>query len=206
MSGHSEALEEAIRRACRSEQLDDALTAALEGYGPEVLGFLVATLRREEDASEVFSMLAEDLWRGLPRFRWDCSFRTWLYCLARHASSRHRRSSRARERRFVPLSAISDVADRVRSHTLPYLRTEMKSGIARLRESLEPEDQALLILRVDRKLSWEEVARVLASEEDAELDEAALRRASARLRKRMQQLKRSLRERAAREGLLGDDE
>jgi hypothetical protein len=59
----------------------------------------------------------------------------------------------------------------------------------------------LLVLRVDRAMSWKDVARVLAEIDDDDSDEAVSRRA-ARLRKRWQSLKESIRERAIAAGLV----
>jgi RNA polymerase sigma-70 factor (ECF subfamily) len=62
----------------------------------------------------------------------------------------------------------------------------------------------LLILRVDRRLDWTEIARVLLeTPEHLPPDAAALKREAARLRKRFQIVKDRLRERVEREGLLG---
>jgi RNA polymerase sigma-70 factor (ECF subfamily) len=137
----------------------------------------------------VFSQLSEDLWRGLPGFEWRATFRTWLYRLARNASARHLRAPAARARHRVPLSEISEIADRVRTETLPHLRTQAKDAFARVRDSLGPDDRMLLILRVDRRLPWNQVATILA---DAELTDATLEREAARLRKRFQSLKEEI--------------
>jgi RNA polymerase sigma-70 factor, ECF subfamily len=59
------------------------------------------------------------------------------------------------------------------------------------------------VLRIDRGLSWSDLARVLhEGEEDAALDDEALAREAARLRKRFQLVKDKLREMAKKEGLL----
>jgi RNA polymerase sigma-70 factor (ECF subfamily) len=61
----------------------------------------------------------------------------------------------------------------------------------------------LLVLRVDRRLDWNELARVLGEAgHDACVDPVSLARESARLRKRFQLVKNKLRELARREGLL----
>jgi RNA polymerase sigma-70 factor, ECF subfamily len=99
-------------------------------------------------------------------------------------------------------SRIEEIAAAVRSETATHLRTETKSRIARLRESLSEQDRMLLTLRVDRQLEWNELARVLHDGGEAELEGEALRRASARLRKRFQDVKEKLAELARREGLL----
>jgi len=96
-------------------------------------------------------------------------------------------------------SAILELAERVRTTTLVHLRTEVKDAITRLRDTLDPEDRELLILRVNRELSWVEVARVF---EGIEADEAAIQRRSATLRKRYERVKVKLRELARGEGLL----
>jgi RNA polymerase sigma-70 factor (ECF subfamily) len=194
--GHeqTDSREAVIRRHWEEGDLDAAATATLRLYGPEIFGFLVALHRREEDASDVFSIWSERLWRTLGSFAWQCSLRTWAYVLARSASSRFRRTEAKRAQRQVPLSAcaaLSEIADQVRTETLSYLRTERQSAIARLRESLSPEDQVLIILRIDRGLSFHELSRIFLSSEESPSAEA-LKRESARLRKRFQIVKQQL--------------
>jgi RNA polymerase sigma-70 factor (ECF subfamily) len=168
-----------------------------------VLGVWVTLLRDPDDASEVFSQACEDLWAGLPRFERRASLRTWFYTLARHAASRLRRAPHRDPRRAIPLSEASSIAERVRSRTLPHLRSEVKDVIASIRDSLDEADRALLVLRIDRSMSWNDLARVLGVENESD---EALARAAARLRKRFQLLKVEIRERARAAGLLSDDD
>jgi RNA polymerase sigma-70 factor (ECF subfamily) len=92
-----------------------------------------------------------------------------------------------------------------RSDTASYLKTQRRSRIAALRDALPLEDQELLVLRVDRRLAWNDIARVLLHPEDGEvLTSEALEREAARLRKRFQILKRQLYEMGRREGLIGE--
>ena len=197
-------LEARIQALREAGDLSGAATQAIEGYGPEVLGFLVTFLRNETDASDVFSQACEDLWAGLPRFEGRSSLRTWFYTLARHAAARFRRSPHRRPGRHVELSAASSAAARVRTQTLPHLRTEVKDKFAAIREALDPEDRALLVLRVDRNMSWNEIAHVLAPDEADTAD--GLSRASARLRKRFQFVKDDIRARAKQAGLIPDED
>ena len=190
-----EALEAELRRACEDEALREAATLAIRGYGPEILGYLAALTRNDADAAEVFSSFCENLWRGLPGFRWASSFRTWAYTLARHALSRYGRDPHRRAGRHVALSEVSEVleiVEQVRSTTLVHLRTEVKNEFAVLRDKLEPDDRTLLVLRVDRQLSWTEIAHVMWSEA-GEPDEAGLKRTAAALRKRFERAKERLR-------------
>jgi RNA polymerase sigma-70 factor, ECF subfamily len=189
--------------AClRAGDLQNAATSAVEAYGPEVLGFLVTLLRDESDASEAFSQACEDLWRGLPGFQQRASMRTWFYTLARHAAARLRRSPSRAPRRRLPLTELSEVADGVRSRTLPYLRSEVKDQFAAIREGLDESDRALLVLRVDRRLDWLEIARVFCDDDPSE---GELVRTSGRLRKRFQAVKLEIRRRASELGLLRED-
>ena len=194
-------LERRIRDAWEGGDLEVAATLTVEGYGAEVLGYLLATLRDEDIAGEVFSQVCEDLWRGIAGFQWRSTVRTWLYTLVRHAAARHMRSPHNRAERRLPLSRAGEVAQAVRTRTLPHLRTEVKDRFAQLRETLDPDDRALLILRVNRELSWKEIAVILGDAPPD--DEAALRTGAARFRQRFQTLKRKMRDRAEREGLLG---
>jgi RNA polymerase sigma-70 factor (ECF subfamily) len=196
-----EALEARVRSLCEAGQHEAATTATLEGYGPELLGFLINILGTEEDAGEAFSLFAENLWRGLPKFQWRASLRTWAYAVARHAAFRLH-GARKNAERNVPLSGspVAEMAEKVRSSTMPFQRTAVKNEIARLREGLPEDDRVLLVLRLDRQLPWEEIAEVMLGEENP--TRAALTKESARLRKRFQLLKEKLREQAVASGLL----
>ena len=111
--------------------------------------------------------------------------------LARHASHDFREAQRAGRRLAVPLteaSAVSRLVAEVRTETLSLYRTETKSAIHKLREELDPDDQTLLILRVDRDLGWDELARLFIA--DGEPTPENVKRESARLRKRFQVLPR----------------
>lgn len=186
----------------RAGEFDRAATLAVEQYGAEIYGFLVNHFVDESNAAEVFSQLGEDLWRGLPSFAFRCSIRTWLYVLARHAMSRFRRSPWNHRDRRAGDSQIGDVLDRVRTQTDRWLRTDVKDRWRALREGLDPDDRSLLVLRIDRDLPWEDVARITL--ETDEVDDAALARETARLRKRFQLLKDELRDRAIKTGLVED--
>lgn len=188
------AAEAALREALETRDFERATEWAIRAYGAEVLGWLHATAASERDATEAFSAFAEDLWRSLPRFDGRCSPRTWCYMLARHAAAAlHRRTVRRRE---APLtgSVLEGLVAGVRESTLPHLRTEVKDRIRQLRAQLPPDDQHLLVLRVDRDLGWRDIALVLGGE-DISADE--LTRHAATLRKRFERVKQRLRELAA---------
>jgi RNA polymerase sigma-70 factor (ECF subfamily) len=208
-SQERDALEQEIQRHCATGAFEAAVVAALRGYGAEILSFLAALHKDEADASDVFSIFCEELWRALPAFAWQSSFRTWAYALCRHRSHSYRRDARRRAARgaLMPDSAhLSAIEQRVRTETLLCLRTQVKSRITELREALPLQDQEILILRVDRQLAWTELAHVMHEGDSEPLAGEALKREAARLRKQFQGIKGKLREMARREGLVDQDQ
>jgi RNA polymerase sigma-70 factor (ECF subfamily) len=162
-------------------EVDEAATAALEAIGPSILGFL-GSLLEEDDARDAFSTFAEDLWRGLPGFRFECSLRAWSYRVARSAASRLRDTAWHRRAQRLPTSMASRLAASIADSTqIPGGR---RQALRRLRASLDPDDQQLLSLRLDRELEWEELAELLSAE-GAPVTSAALRKRFERLKERL---------------------
>jgi len=64
------------------------------------------------------------------------------------------------------------------------MTSERHQALAQIRATLDPEDQELLTLRVDRELEWEEISVVLDS------TSVALRKRFERLTRRMEQMAR----------------
>jgi DNA-directed RNA polymerase specialized sigma24 family protein len=163
-------------------------------------------LRSDEHAQEAFSMFAEDLWSSMSSFGWRCSMRCWVHILARNAANRYASSPQRRPQRNLPLSQhVCELAvvEAERSLTRPYHQTAVKQRVRALRERLPNEDQQILVLHVDRSLSFRELALVVR-EGASELDEEALTREAARLRKRFERIKAELRKLALESGLLAD--
>jgi len=182
----------------RAGAYDAAATRALEMYGSEIYGYLINYCGGESTAAEVFGQFGEDMWSGLARFSFGCAVRTWLYVIARNAASRYHRSPW--QRRHAGESALDQAIARVRTQTAPWQRTEVKDRWRELRDSLDPEDRSLLVLRIDRELSWQDCARITLADDAARDD--AIAREAARLRKRFQVLKDELRARAVAAGLV----
>src|SRR5689334_23110895 len=110
-------LESEIAAALAAGEHDKAVTAAIRGYGPEVLGFLHAQERDEVRANEAFSQLCEDMWKGIGAFAGRSSFRTWMYTVARAAMNRVRRTTGRRKKRIRAMETWEDAAEMVRSQT-----------------------------------------------------------------------------------------
>jgi hypothetical protein len=98
-------------------------------------------------------------------------------------------------------NALSELVKQLRSTTHAYQRTDVKDAFRLLREKLPVEDQTLLILHVDKKLPWREIAIVL-NDEASLPDDPTLEREAARLRKRFERVKADLKAIAIQAGLL----
>jgi RNA polymerase sigma-70 factor (ECF subfamily) len=193
------AADERIRAMVLAGDVGAAATALLRSLGPEVFGFLRASLGNESDADEVFASTSERVWRSLASFRWQCTLRTWTYVVARNEIARFADGTRRHHAGRVTPSQLDEVVAMVRTETRSALRTEKRNKLKELRDELPVDDRALLVLRIDRELEWEEVARTFLPESCTEEE---IKRESARLRKRFQLVKRRLADRARQEGLL----
>jgi RNA polymerase sigma-70 factor, ECF subfamily len=200
-----EHLEVEIQALCQQGENARAVERVLQGYGPELWRLMASVLHDQDRAREAFSLFSENLFKGLPGFRWQSSLRTWAYRLARNACYQVVHTPAAVREQPMSLSALPEEPVQVpRSTTQPWQRTSVKERFRALRERLQPEERMLLVLRVDRRLSWQEVARVMA-EPGEELTSAEINRRAAALRQQFQRLKAHLRTLAMEEGLLSSD-
>lgn len=196
-------LEDALQALCARGEFNRAVEQALLGYGPELRRLIGAVLRDEAQAQEAFSLFSECLLKGLPGFRWECSFRTWSQRMARNACFKVMNAPAVRHP-HVSLSAISARSARSASrHSTmrPWQRSTVKDRFRSLRERLEPEQQRLLMLRVEQRLSWPEVVRAMSGSDESMTSEVRARKAAA-LRQQFQRLKVQLRALAVQEGLI----
>jgi RNA polymerase sigma-70 factor (ECF subfamily) len=186
--------EDRIRGLLAAQDLRGAATEAIRGLGPEALRYLRAVLRNEEDAQDAFSEWAERLWRGVASFEGRSSFRTWALRLATNVVRNLRDAPwRKRGRRFATGEA-SQLAARITTATAVRVERQ-REALERLRAALGVEDQMLLVLRIDQRLSWSEISDVFATERgDAP--------SPATLTKRFERLKEHLAKLASEEGLL----
>jgi len=160
-----------------------AATAAIQEFGPPVLRYLRSMLRDEDDASDAFSIFAENVWRGLGTWRGDGSLKAWSFRLAYNAALNLRSEAwRRRGRRFFSGEA-SALAEEIRTRS--HVKVErQRQALDKLRESLDVGEVSLLALRIDQRLSWAEIAEVL-SRDGEPVEPAALMKRFERLKARL---------------------
>jgi len=186
-------IEGRIRDLLAADDGPAAATAAIQELGPPVLRYLRSLLRDEDDASDAFSVFAENVWRGLPTWRGEGSLKAWAFRLAWNGAMNLKNEAwRRRGRRFFSGEA-SALAEEIRTRS--HVKVErQRSALDKLRESLDAEEISLLTLRIDQKLSWADIADVTAT--DGQRVEPAA------LMKRFERLKGRLAKMAKEQGLL----
>jgi RNA polymerase sigma-70 factor (ECF subfamily) len=191
----SDTSEAELRALLDAGHIDLAIERTVRAYGPELITWLVSMFENDADAYDAFSRMCEELCHSYTRFDRRCSIRTWCYMLARHAAFHVR--SQPRKRREVPLSELPSVLGAVSQawNTTRRAKQHAQNIYAEIRGQLDEDDQALLILRVDRDLAWRDIAIVFLGE-DASEDEVT--RKAAMLRKHFGRVTQRLRELAAR--------
>ena len=124
-----------------------------------------------------------------------------MYLLARRALSSERRDAQKRRKHEVlaSISHLPAAVARARTATAVHLRTGPMHA-SRTAAELSEEDQMVLVLRVDRSLSWAELAEVMLASDHPSSSQLATE--AARLRKRFQLAKAHLRKRAEEAGLV----
>jgi len=73
VTGTGDAIEVRIGELLAAGDRPGAATAAIQEFGPPVLRYLRSMLRDEDDASDAFSIFAENVWRGRRFFTGEAS-------------------------------------------------------------------------------------------------------------------------------------
>jgi RNA polymerase sigma-70 factor, ECF subfamily len=156
----------APREARPSPTAEDALVEAARGgdehafaelvslYGRMVISLGYAATLSEAEAEDLAQETFLAAWRGLPRFRGECAFSTWLYRLARNAATdRHRRAG-ARPQQAGP-HAMPDLAAAPRHEHRAQARAVLAAA-----GGLPAEQREAVLLRELQGLSYEEIAQI----------------------------------------------
>lgn len=190
-------LDERVHSLIQAGDGAGATQLIVETHGVEIFSYLMALTRDEDLASDAFAVTCESVLKAVLSFRAESSVRTWLYTLARHAA--YRESRLERRRRGERISGLANVLQApLRTATEVFRRTDVKDEFGKLRAALSAEERELLVLRIDRGLSWLEIASIQQGTNDVEL----IKREAARCRKRFERTKEKLRALAEKAGLL----
>lgn len=175
-----------MRDLLAAGQVSAAADEIMCELGSPVRRYLRSILRDDADADEAFSSFGEALLRGLAHFRGESTVKTWALRLAVNEAFDVRTTPWRRRARRLGTAEAWALADEARGSTAPRLERH-RLVVDRLREHLAPEDQALLVMRLDQELSWAEISDVLADAGE-EVSPATLSKRYERIRKRLADL------------------
>lgn len=152
--------EELVRAAAGGDQ--DAFAQLVRLHENKV--YSLALRMCGEDAADVAQEAFLSAWRGLPSFRGEAGFSTWLYRLTANAAIDHlRRTRRQRgevsldDGQFLGLDAADSGPGPQEAAEGAELRRAVEAGLGQLSD----DHRQVLVLRELQELSYEEIAGML---------------------------------------------
>ena len=143
----------------------DAFAELVRLYEKKVFALTTRMCKNPDDAAEAAQDAFLAAWQGLPSFRGDSAFSTWLYRLASNACiDLLRREGRHRDAAGPSFNDDDHPVDIPDTAATPQelserkaLREEIEAGLA----ALSPEHRQVLILREIHQLAYDEIAKIL---------------------------------------------
>lgn len=140
---------------------EDAFARLVALHEKRVYTLALRMTGNPEDAGDVAQEAFLAAWKGLPNFRGDAGFSTWLYRLTSNAAIDFLRKNRRAASEYSLDGGALDLSDPAPS---PQDRAEAQSLRESVRRGMGELSQAhreILDLREYRELSYEEIARLL---------------------------------------------
>ena len=140
----------------------DAFAFLVETYETSVYRLALRMCGNAHDAEEVAQEAFVAAWKGLPAFRGESKFSSWLYQLTTNAAIDFLR----REKRHRAAVPIEDEPEPATPDTPQQAveEGEMRQALQQALDSLTPEHRQIFLLRQMRQLSYEEIGRLLGLE------------------------------------------
>ncbi|MDE6900501.1 MAG: sigma-70 family RNA polymerase sigma factor [Oscillospiraceae bacterium] len=154
-------VDELARRAAGGDE--DAFAQLVGLHEKKVYGLALRMCGNPEDAADAAQEAFLAAWKGLPRFRGEAGFSTWLYRLTSNAAIDHLRRVK-RQRGEVSLDGGGPGLDAVDNAPSPQAQaeeTELREAVAEGLSMLSEDHRQALLLRELRGLSYEEIASEL---------------------------------------------
>ena len=154
-------VDELARRAAGGDE--DAFAQLVGLHEKKVYGLALRMCGNAEDAADAAQEAFLAAWKGLPRFRGEAGFSTWLYRLTSNAAIDHLRRVK-RQRGEVSLDGGGPGLDAVDDAPSPQAQaeeTELREAVAEGLSMLSEDHRQALLLRELRGLSYEEIASEL---------------------------------------------
>jgi RNA polymerase sigma-70 factor, ECF subfamily len=147
-----------------SQQGDqDAFALLVQRHQRRIFNLSLGMLQDEEDASEATQEAFLAAWQGLPSFRGEACFATWLYRITYHCCLRQL-ERRKRERALQAAMAAEQVLEGMNKEKQAEDFLEQRDRRAIVREQIEKlpaKYRVVLILRHLHEKTYEEMADIL---------------------------------------------
>jgi RNA polymerase sigma-70 factor, ECF subfamily len=147
-----------------SQQGDqDAFASLVQRHQRRVFNLVVRMLQDYEEASEITQEAFLAAWMGLPSFRGEARFATWLYRIAYHCALKQL-ERRKRERYLRAALEGEQMLEEVNQHKQAEDILELRARQAIVREQMEvlpARYRSVLILRHLQEMTYEEMADIL---------------------------------------------
>lgn len=165
-------LVEAAQRGDRT-----AFEALVHRYDRDVLRLALNLMRRTEDARDVYQEAFLKAYKNLHRFRFECSFYTWLYRIVTNVCLDHMRRSKSRPEDQAPevadeTDAPRDFFERQREQNASAdperatLGNEIKQQIAVAMERLSPRERIVFEMKHYQGLRLRAIGDALGTSEE----------------------------------------
>jgi RNA polymerase sigma-70 factor (ECF subfamily) len=148
-------------------------------FDRDVLRLALNLMKRPEDARDVYQEAFLKVYRNLHRFRFECSFYTWLYRIVTNVCLDHLRRRQARPEDQAPElntghheEGITDFFERQREHrpTLDPERSlfgkEIKARLALAMERLSPRERIVFEMKHYQGLKLRAIGNALGTTEE----------------------------------------
>ena len=153
---------ELVRRAAGGDET--AFAELVQRYENKIYHLALRMCANPGDAMDVAQDAFLSAWKGLPNFRQEAEFSTWLYRLTSNAAIDHLRKTR-KQRGDVSLDDEELKLDAVDPAPSPQQTTEereLRSAVAAALTQLSEDHRRVLVLRELSQLSYEEIASALS--------------------------------------------
>src|SRR5690242_9601397 len=147
-----------------SQQGDqDTFASLVQRHQRLVFNLALGMLQDYEEASEITQEAFLAAWLGLPSFRGEARFSTWLYRIAYHCALKQ--LERRKRERFLQAAIeaeqiLEDVNKQKQAEDILELRTR-KAIVREQLEKLPTKYRSVLILRHIQEMTYEEIADIL---------------------------------------------
>ncbi len=152
-------VEELVRAAAKGRT--EAFEELVRLHEKKVYALTLRMCGNPEDARDAAQEAFLSAWRGLPSFRGEAGFSTWLYRLASNAAiDQLRRNRRQREEASLDAGEM-DTPDQSPGPQEAAEGSELQRAVADGLASLSEDHRRILLLREYQQLSYDEIAQTL---------------------------------------------